>query len=182
MEGVKRFRDKRTGKGYVKFVNGIVLEVVNDKDLELEEIGAEDFTYRHEYMCHSDRKIADVAKDIYRLKDTLDVPVGVKIVTFAVEHINKTDEYDDVYFVAKDIVGKSNIDNMGKFLDDFTDKMPTELVDSMKIIEHITNVNGRDFEFKRKVNLLSYANLTKSDRHFGKDDILFDGLQTEAER
>ena len=182
MEGVKRFRDKRTGKNYVKLVNGVVLEAVNDKDLELEEIGAEDCTYRHGYTCHSDRKIADVVKDVYRLKDTLDVPVGDKIVTFVVEHINNTSEYDDVYFVAKDIVGYSSIEDMEKFLDDFTSKMPTELVDSMKIIEHITNVDGKDFKFKRKVNILSYANLASNDYHFGKDDILFDGLQTEAER
>ena len=182
MEGVKRFRDKRTGKNYVKLVNGVVLEAVDDKDLELEEIGAEDYTYRHGYTCHSDRKIADVVKDVYRLKDTLDVPVGDKIVTFVVEHINKTDEYDDVYFASRDIVGESSIDDMEKYLDDFTDKMPKELVDSMKIIEHITNVDGKDFKFKRKVNLLSYANLTKTGRCFGKDDILFDGLQTEAER
>lgn len=33
MEGVRRFRDKRTGKNYVKFINGVVLEVVNDSDL-----------------------------------------------------------------------------------------------------------------------------------------------------
>lgn len=182
MEGVRRFRDKRTGKNYVKFINGVVLEVVNDSDLELVEIGAEDCTYRHRYTCHSDRKIADVVKDTYRLKDTLDVPVGDKIVTFVVEHINKTYEYNDVYFVSRDIVGKSSIDDMENYLDDFTDKMPKELVDSMKIIEHITNVDGKDFKFKRRVNLISYANLTKTDRCFGKDDILFDGLQTEAER
>lgn len=182
MEGVRRFRDKRTGKNYVKLVNGVVLEAVNDNDLELEEIGAEDCTYRHGYTCHSDRKIADVVKDVYRLKDTLDVPVGDKIVTFVVEHINNTSEYDDVYFVAKDIVGYSSIEDMEKFLDDFTDKMPTELVDSMKIIEHIANVDGKDFRFKRKINILSYANLASNDYHFGKDDILFDGLQTEAER
>ena len=182
MEGVRRFRDKRTGKNYVKLINGVVLEAVNDSDLELVEIGAEDCTYRHGYTCYSDRKISDVVKDTYRLKDTLDVPVGDKIVTFVVEHINKTDEYDDVYFVSRDIVGESSIDDMEKYLDDFTDKMPKELVDSMKIIEHITNSDGKDFKFKRKVNLLSYANLTKTGRCSGKDDILFDGLQTEAER
>lgn len=182
MEGVRRFRDKRTGKNYVKLINGVVLEVVNDSDLELVEIGAEDYTYRHGYTCYSDRKISDVVKDTYRLKDTLDVPVGDKIVTFVVEHINNTDEYDDVYFVSRDIVGESSIDDMEKYLDDFTDKMPKELVDSMKIIEHIANVDGKDFKFKRKVNLLSYANLTKTCRCFGKDDILFDGLQTEAEK
>lgn len=182
MEGVRRFRDKRTGKNYVKLVNGVVLEAVNDNDLELEEIGAEDCTYRHGYTCHSDRKIADVVKDTYRLKDTLDVPVGDKIVTFVVEHINRTDEYDDVYFVSRDIVGESSIDDMEKYLDDFTSKMPTELVDSMKIIEHIASADGKVVTFRRKVNLLSLANLKETEYHSGKDDILFDGLQTEAER
>ena len=182
MEGVRRFRDKRTGKIYVKLINGVVLEVVNDSGLELVEIGAEDCTYRHGYMCHSDRKISDVVKDTYRLKDTLDVPVGDKIITFVVEHINKTDEYDDVYFVSRDIVGESSIDDMGKYLDDFTDKMPKKLVDSMKIIEHIASVDGRVAAFRRKVNLLSLANLKKTEYHSGKDDILFDGLQTQAER
>lgn len=182
MEGVRRFRDKRTGKNYVKLVNGVVLEAVNDNDLELEEIGAEDCTYRHGYTCHSDRKIADVVKDTYRLKDTLDVPVGDKIVTFVVEHINRTDEYDDVYFVSRDIVGESSIDDMEKYLDDFTSKMPTELVDSMKIIEHIASADGKVVTFRRKVNLLSLANLKETEYYSGKDDILFDGLQTEAER
>lgn len=182
MEGVRRFRDKRTGKNYVKLINGVVLEVVNDSGLELVEIGAEDCTYRHEYMCYSDRKISDVVKDTYRLKDTLDVPVGDKIVTFVVEHINKTDEYDDVYFVSRDIVGESSIDDMEKYLDDFTDKMPKELVDSMKIIEHIASADGKVVTFRRKVNLLSLANLKETECHSGKDDILFDGLQTEAER
>ena len=182
MEGVRRFRDKRTGKDYVKLINGVVLEVVNDSDLELVEIGAEDCTYRHGYTCYSDRKISDVVKDTYRLKDTLDVPVGDKIVTFVVEHINKTDEYDDVYFVSRDIVGESSIDDMEKYLDDFTDKMPKELVDSMKIIEHIASADGKVVTFRRKVNLLSLANLKETEYHSGKDDILFDGLQTEAER
>ena len=182
MEGVRRFRDKRTGKNYVKFINGVVLEVVNDSDLELEEIGAEDCTYRHGYTRYSDRKIADVVKDVYRLKDTLDVPVGDKIVSFVVEHINNTSEYDDVYFVSRDIVGESSIDDMEKYLDDFTDKMPKELVDSMKIIEHIASVDGKVVTFRRKVNLLSLANLKEAEYHSGKDDILFDGLQTEAER
>ena len=182
MEGVRRFRDKRTGKNYVKLINGVVLEVVNDSGLELVEIGAEDCTYRHGYTCYSDRKISDVVKDTYRLKDTLDVPVGDKIVTFVVEHINKTDEYDDVYFVSRDIVGESSIDDMEKYLDDFTDKMPKELVDSMKIIEHIASTDGKVVIFRRKVNLLSLANLKETEYHSGKDDILFDGLQTEAER
>lgn len=182
MEGVRMFRDKRTGKNYVKFINGVVLEVVNDSDLELVEIGAEDCTYRHGYTCYSDRKISDVVKDTYRLKDTLDVPVGGKIVTFVVEHINKTDEYDDVYFVSRDIVGESSIDDMEKYLDDFTDKMPKELVDSMKIIEHIASADGKVVTFRRKVNLLSLANIKETEYHSGKDDILFDGLQTEAER
>ncbi len=182
MEGVKRFCDKRTGKKYVKLENGIVLEAVNDNDLELEEIGAEDFTYKHGYISYEDRKIGDVIKDTYRLKETLDIPVGDKVITFVVEHINHTNEYDDVYFVAKDIIGKSSMKEMDEYLDDLTDKMPIELVDRMKFIEHIAMVDGEVFKSCRKVNILSLANLIKTDYYSGKDDILFDGLQTEAER
>jgi len=183
MKDIKRFRDRNTGKNYVKLTDGVILEVVNDKDLKLEEISTEDYTYRHGFMCYSNHKIVDVVKDVvYKLKDTLDVPVGDKIITFVVEHINKTDNYKDVYFVAKDIVGYSSINEMEKFLDDFTDKMPTELVDVMKVIEHVANVNDEVVTFRRKVNLISYANLYKTDYHFGKDDFLFDGLQSEAKR
>jgi hypothetical protein len=71
---------------------------------------------------------------------------------------------------------------MNKFLDDFTNEMPQELVDAMVPIEHYAEVEGEITRFKRKVNLLSFANFKDVDYCTGKDDIPFDGLQTQAER
>jgi len=71
--------------------------------------------------------------------------------------------------------------NIEKFLDDFQSKMPAELVTAMRTIEHKSK-NG--FTMSRKLNLLSYGNVCADSEDYciGKDDMLFDGLKTEAER
>ncbi len=114
----------------------------------------------------------------WHLKDVLYVTVDGEEVAFRVEHISD----DKVYFVAVDGVGKSDMNNMGEFLDNYLKKMPESLVNAMCEIEH--KVNG-NLVRKSKLTLLSRKNVTDSKFKYdlnGADDILFDGLKTEAER
>lgn len=112
----------------------------------------------------------------WHLKDVLYVPVDGKEVAFRVEHISD----DKVYFVAVDAVGKSTMKNMNNFLDDYLKKMPEDLVRNMCEIEH--KVEG-NLVRRSKLTLLSRGNISDTNgRCNGADDILFDGLLTEAER
>lgn len=112
----------------------------------------------------------------WNLKDVLYVPVDGKEVAFRVEHISD----DKVYFVAVDAVGKSTMKNMNNFLDDYLKKMPEDLMRNMCEIEH--KVEG-NLVRRSKLTLLSRGNISDTNgRCNGADDILFDGLLTEAER
>lgn len=112
----------------------------------------------------------------WHLKDILYVPVDGKDVAFRVEHI--TD--DKIYFVAVDTVGKSIMKNMNNFLDDYLKKLPEDLVRNMCEIEHTVDGN---LVRRSKLTLLSRGNISDTNgRCNGVDDILFDGLLTEAER
>ena len=103
------------------------------------------------------------------------MPVDGKEIAFRVEHIT---EYR-VYFVAVDVVGKSTMNNMSDFLDDFLKKMPDSLVERMLEMEH--SVEGKIIR-KSKLMLLSHGNVYGDTRCDGADDISFLGLMTEAER
>lgn len=112
----------------------------------------------------------------WHLKDVLYVPVDGEEVAFRVEHISD----DKVYFVAVDAVGKSTMKNMNNFLDDYLKKLPEDLVRNMCEIEH--KVEG-NLVRRSKLTLLSRGNISDTNgRCNGIDDILFDGLLTEAER
>ena len=112
----------------------------------------------------------------WHLKDILFVPVDGKEIAFRVEHITE----HRVYFVTVDAVGKSAMNNMSDFLDDFLKKMPDSLVERMLEMEH--SVEGKIIR-KSKLMLLSHGNVVYGDtRCDGADDILFFGLMTEAER
>lgn len=114
----------------------------------------------------------------WHLKDVLFVPVEGRTALFRVEHISE----DKVYFVAVDAVGKSTMEGMNQFLDDYLSKMPKSLVKRMSEIEH--KVNGKIVR-KNKLTLLSYANVVRDTDNYkldGADDILFDGLRTETKR
>lgn len=112
----------------------------------------------------------------WHLKDVLYVPVDGEEVAFRVEHISD----DKVYFVAVDAVGKSTMKNMNNFLDDYLKKLPEDLVRNMCEIEH--KVEG-NLVRRSKLTLLSRWNISDTNgRCNGIDDILFDGLLTEAER
>lgn len=112
----------------------------------------------------------------WHLKDVMYVPVDGEEVAFRVEHISD----DKVYFVAVDAVGKSTMKNMNNFLDDYLKKLPENLVRNMCEIEH--KVEG-NLVRRSKLTLLSRGNISDTNgRCNGIDDILFDGLLTEAER
>lgn len=113
----------------------------------------------------------------WHLKDILFVPIDGKEVAFRVEHI--TDE--KIYFVAIDAVGESSMTNMNDYLDAYLAKMPESLVNIMCEIEHCADGN---LVRRSKLTLLSRKNVKDSEFKYelnGADDILFDGLQTEAE-
>ncbi len=127
--------------------------------------------------CHITEETATLEKfKEWHLKDILFVPVDGKEISFRVEHITE----HRVYFVAVDIVGKSTMNNMSDFLDDFLKKMPDSLVERMLEMEH--SVGGKIIR-KSKLMLLSYGNVVYGGtRCDGADDISFFGLMTEAER
>lgn len=127
--------------------------------------------------CHIIEETATLEKfKEWHLKDILFVPVNGKEIAFRVEHITE----HRVYFVAVDVVGKSTMDNMSDFLDDFLKKMPDSLAERMLEMEH--SVKGKIIR-KSKLMLLSYGNVVYGDtRCDGADDISFLGLMTEAER
>lgn len=127
--------------------------------------------------CHITEETATLENfKEWHLKDILYVPVNGKEIAFRVEHIAE----HRVYFVAVDIIGESTMNNMSDFLDNFLKKMPDSLVERMLEMEH--SVEGKIIR-KSKLMLLSYGNVVYGDtRCDGADDILFDGLQTEAER
>ena len=114
----------------------------------------------------------------WHLKDVLYVPVDGKDVAFRVEHISD----EKVYFVAVDAVGESSMNNMNDYLDAYLEKMPESLVNIMCEMEHCADGN---LVRRSKLALLSRKNVKDSEFKYdlnGADDILFDGLQTEAER
>lgn len=185
MNSVKVFVDKVTGEKYIQWADGQYIALKDLDRSNLEELPADaikKYTYTSYNYLEENLSLEEQLKKEWHLKDILMVPVDGKEIPFRVEHISD----DKIYFVAVDIVGKSAMgeDNrdaskMNAFLDDFMNKMPYELVQKMAEIEH----GFRDEKESRKVSLLSLANL-RADcyQHTGKDDILFDGLKTEAER
>ena len=180
---MKLFKNKKTGKMYVTLseekdclvgFDGIPYTGSSD---DVEEVSttasAQDFRRLH---IVEETFSAGCDKD-WHLKDILYVPVDGKDVAFRVEHISD----EKVYFVAVDAVGESNMNNMNDYLDAYLAKMPENLLDIMCEMEHCADGN---LVRRSKLTLLSRKNVKDSEFKYdlnGADDILFDGLQTEAE-
>ena len=180
---MKLFKNKKTGKMYVTLsekkdclvgFDGVPYTGSSD---DVEEVSttasAQDFRRLH---IVEETFSAGCDKD-WHLKDILYVPVDGKDVAFRVEHISD----EKVYFVAVDAVGKSNMTNMNDYLDAYLAKMPESLVNIMCEIEHCADGN---LVRRSKLTLLSRKNVKDDEFKYdlnGADDILFDGLQTEAE-
>lgn len=181
---MKLFKNKKTGKMYVTLseekdclvgFDGVPYTGSSD---DVEEVStaasAQDFRRLH---IVEETFSAGCNKD-WHLKDILYVPVDGKNVAFRVEHISD----EKVYFVAVDAVGESNMNNMNDYLDAYLAKMPESLVNIMCEMEHCADGN---LVRRSKLTLLSRKNVKDSEFKYdlnGADDILFDGLQTEAER
>lgn len=180
---MKLFKNKKTGKMYVTLseekdclvgFDGVPYTGSSD---DVEEVSttasAQDFRRLH---IVEETFSAGCNKD-WHLKDILYVPVDGKDVAFRVEHISD----EKVYFVAIDAVGESSMTNMNDYLDAYLAKMPESLVNIMCEMEHCADGN---LIRRSKLTLLSRKNVKDSEFKYdlnGADDILFDGLQTEAE-
>ena len=147
----------------------------------LEEGNEEKYDVRR--ISKRKESLAEILQKGFSLKDTLVVPIHGKSVEFVVEHIrNIDDETDKVYFVAKNIFirNRMNLEEINGLLDGIESGMPRELVEQLADFEHITN---KGFEMTRRVNLLSLGNFQDTEGYcIGKDDVIFDGFRTEAER
>lgn len=180
----KYFRDKKSGKIYTKIDYMMCAEVVDTTGLDLEEVNESVMarnTYAVKHWASDTNTIDELMQRKYALKDVVSVPVDGKPVDFRVEHIVHNDDgTDTVYFVSADVVGESTMTDMDQFLDAYTAKMPHELVSRMRVMEHKTS---KGHCRKRKLSLLSLGNLKDTEGYcIGADDMIFDGLRTEAER
>lgn len=180
---MKLFKDTKTGEVFVKLFEETDTSIslkdnrtVKDSDMNLKEFvpGCTCGTIAHHRIVEDSLSVGCIEETDFHLKDVIYVPVGNENIAFRVEHI--TDE--KVYFVATDIVGKSTMNDMDEFLKEFESRLPYDLVCKMVDIEHC--VDGKTN--KNKISLLSYGNLVDCDRCTGKDEMVFDGLATEAER
>ncbi len=180
---MKLFKNKKTGKMYVTLsekkdclvgFDGVPYTGSSD-DVEEVSTTASEQDFRRLHIVEETFSVG-CDKD-WHLKDILYVPVDGKDVAFRVEHISD----EKVYFVAIDAVGKSSMTNMNDYLDAYLAKMPESLVNIMCEMEHCADGN---LVRRSKLTLLSRKNVKDSEFKYdlnGADDILFDGLQTEAE-
>lgn len=187
---MKLFKNRKTGEMYAQLFDGnsMAISMYNNQGINLDEVDVEEVstapvqrnTYKVEHIIEEDSTAAALTEREYHLKDVVHIPVDDKDIAFRVEHIEKHAEFNDVYLVAVDAVGRSSMNDMEKFLDDFEDKLPQDLVAILSDIEHVTDKHTH----VGKVALLSLANVGCDDDNqcTGNDDIKFDGLQTEAER
>lgn len=178
---MKLFKETKTGeiffaptdsKDFLMRFDGAIV-VGNTSDLE--EVDTKPVKQNFRRLHVVEESFSFGCDQDWHLKDVLYVPVDGKEVAFRVEHISD----DKVYFVAVDAVGKFTMKNMNNFLDDYLKKMPEDLVRNMCEIEH--KVEG-NLVRRSKLTLLSKGNISDTNgRCNGVDDILFDGLLTEAE-
>lgn len=181
---MKVLRDKNTKEMFVK-VNendNYMVSLHDSRTVEMSGLNLEEVNAKPEATAFRRLHIVEESflvgcKQKWHLKDVLFVRLkDGEEVAFRVEHI----ENGRAYFVAIDAVGKSNMKEMNKYLDEFIGKLPEDLVSNLVEMEH--KVKGITIR-KSKVTLLSRGNISDTDgRCNGKDDVLFDGLQTEAER
>lgn len=181
---MKLFKETKTGeiflaptgsKDFLMRFDGTVV-VGNISDLEEVDTNPVKQNFRRLHIVEEKFSFGD--DQDWHLKDVLYVPVDGKDVAFRVEHISD----EKVYFVAIDTVGKSSMTNMNDYLDAYLAKMPESLVNIMCEMEHCAD---RNLVRRSKLTLLSRKNVKDSEFKYdlnGADDILFDGLQTEAER
>lgn len=169
----KLYKDTTTNKFYMLREDG-AFEEVSVEPIEIMQ------KIKWKKRVDDSFDISKIDEMNFSLKDSIFVPIDGKDVEFVVEHIEPIDDGRKVYFVAKDIYCKSSMDDMNDTLQTIYSKMPLVLRDKMSYITHETS-DG--FYSRNKLSLLSYGNLTGEEGYCeGEDDVLFTGLQTEAER
>ena len=84
MDSIKIYKDKNTGKKYIKISDGAYVAIDDVNTLELVEYKAENFVYTHNHYVASKKKIDDILGAEYALKDTIIIPVGERNITFVV--------------------------------------------------------------------------------------------------
>lgn len=187
---MKLFKDRKTGEVYVQIFDGnfMAVSAYDNRIINLDETDVDEIpvtptcknTYKIEHIVEEESTAAELTEREYHLKDVVHIPINDNDIAFRVEHIEDCGEYNKVYFVAVDAVGKSSMDDMAEFLENFENKLPKDLVSILSDIEHATE----NHTHRSKVSLLSLANVGCDDGDYcsGADDIEFDGLLTEAER
>lgn len=175
-----RFMDVETGKIYYKIDGGTFVEAATVDEFNLVSVD-EGNKYAYTTTKSTELDVQQILHTKFKLGDTLVVPINDNKYIFVVEHIRSMGNgKEKVYFVSKDIITKSKMipEKINNVLDELENGMPYELVNIMETFEH----KKYDFGLSRKLNLLSSANLRKDDDAVGFDDIVFDGMKTEAER
>ena len=118
-------------------------------------------------------------KDTFGVGDILYVPVqGYEShIPFEIVHVNE--ENRSLYFMPRDILAQMPMTKADEWLKDFQNKLPPELVDCLKPIEHI-NANGT---YSRLLSLPSEKNMGADENGCrGLDDIPFDKFKDEVSR
>lgn len=177
---MQRFRDVETEKIYFKIDGGTFVEVTAVDESNLVSID-EGNKYTYTTMKSTELDVQQIIHTKFKLGDTLVVPINDNKYIFVVEHIRLMGNgKEKVYFVSKDVItiSKMTPEKINNVLDELENGMPNELVNIMETFEH----KKYDFGLSRKLNLLSSANFRKDDDAVGFDDIVFDGMKTEAER
>ena len=118
-------------------------------------------------------------KDTFGVGDILYVPVqGYEShIPFEIVHVDG--ENRSLYFMSRDILAQMPMTEVDEWLEEFKSKLPPELVDCLKPIEHI-NANGT---YSRLLSLPSEKNMGADKNGCkGADDIPFDAFKDEASR
>lgn len=118
-------------------------------------------------------------KDTFSVGDILYVPVQGYECPVPFEIVHMDEETRSLYFMSKDILERMPMAEVDAWMEAFKKKLPPELVDCLKPIEHV-NTNGT---YSRLLSLPSEKNMGADENGCrGLDDIPFDKFKDEASR
>ena len=118
-------------------------------------------------------------KDTFSVGDILYMPVNEYENPIPFEIVHVDEENRSLHFMSRDILAQMPMTKADEWLEDFKSKLPPELIDCLKPIEHI-NANGT---YSRLLSLPSEKNMGADENGCkGADDIPFDKFKDEASR
>lgn len=178
-----RYKIKETGQEC--FVsNGVVWVPTAIDHSQVEIVGAENRDYLITKRVSETVKIDSIMKYNFSLKDSVDIPINNESVTFVVEHIREFENFNDVYFMAKDAINFVPSNRIIEVLDEIESQMPGEILSKMRKISHKSKIDGE--ELVRKITIPSVSNikLSQSNKEIccGDDDFIFDGMIRQVDR